>query len=237
MTGEISILIADDHDLIRDSLRKAMAADAQLKIVAEAEDRSAAEESLERFNPEIAILDLHMPERCGEVETKPVGFDLLRFIQQKQLPTKVIFLTQDWKGEMLETALDLGVKGYVLKNHASEEIVRAVQTVASGSPYVSLQLIAVLHRHSQRISAFIKEHPGLQRLTRQQLKVLKLVNESKDSNEIAMLLGINAHSVNNYRADICSELWLTGPHALSKFVHKYKFELTQFFAELEQSGA
>jgi two-component system, NarL family, response regulator DegU len=237
MTREIRILIADDHDAIRNDLRRAIASEPQMKIIAEAENQASAVECLQMFSPEIAILDLHMPEHNGQIETKPVGYELLRFIQQQQATTRVICLTGDWRGEMLEVALKLGAKGYVLKNHAAEEIVRAVKTVAAGSEYVSPQLNAARQRHSQHISAFIERHPGLRELTRQQLKVLKLVNEGQGSNQIATTLGIKEHTVNNYRTEICAELWIGGPHALDKFVRQHKLELLHFFAELEQSGA
>jgi len=233
MTGEIRILIADDHDIIRKGLRAAIAAEPHWKIIAEAEDRATALEIIEQCQPEIALLDLHMPEFSGDKQTRPVGFNLARIIQQRKLPTRVIFLTYDQQGEVLEAAFNLGVKGYVLKNHAEGEIVRAIAAVAAGGTFISPRLHHQAHRRSHRASAFITEHPGLRDLTRQELNVLKLVWEGRKSEEIGAQLSISFKTVNNHRTTICEKLYLEGPHALAKFVLEYKFELQQFFTEID----
>jgi DNA-binding NarL/FixJ family response regulator len=234
MTTEIRILIADDHDIVRAGLRKAIAAEPQLKIIAEVEDYTTALEIIEQSRPEIAILDLHMPESKGG-ETKAVGFDLARIIQREHLPTRVIFLTYDDRGATLKAARELGVKGYVLKTRAEAEIVIALRAVQDDILFISPQLFSHLERHSSQVLTFLEEYPGLRDLTRQELKVLKLLINGQNAAETASELGIQEHTVNNYRREVCQKLWLHGPYALTRFVLKYKFELTQFFAELSAS--
>lgn len=228
MTSEVRILIADDHPIIRDYLRKALAEEAQLKVIAEAGDAETTLKLLRELQPEVAILDIRMPKTNGFGEPQPVAFALLRTIQREQLPVKVILLTGHHGKDSFDAALKLGVKGYVLKASATAEIVASVKAVVAGRHYISPLLSGYLVQRHANDDAFVKQYPGLQDLTPQERKVLKLVAENKSSNEIAAALGIKPRTVDNHRTHICDKLGLKGPNVLLKFALAHRAEISRF---------
>ena len=117
MKPEIRIVIADDHPIFRRGLRSVIETDQKLKIVAEAEDGEAALEQIQTLQPEIAILDMEMPNRDG--------FEVMQEIQEKTLPVAVIFLTMYKDERFFNAALDRGARGYVLKDSAVNDIIFA----------------------------------------------------------------------------------------------------------------
>src|SRR5688572_5874370 len=124
MKAEIRIMIADDHPIFRQGLRQVIEADHGLNIVAEAADGETTLERLSQCDAEILVLDVDMPNKDG--------FEVARSIREQRLPVKVIFLTMHKDERFFNTALDLGVKGYVLKDSAVTEIVGSIRAVAAG---------------------------------------------------------------------------------------------------------
>ncbi|MBS1789339.1 MAG: response regulator transcription factor [Acidobacteria bacterium] len=229
MTSEVRILIADDHPIIRDYLRKAFAEEAHLKVVAEAGDAETTLKLIRELQPEVAILDIRMPKTNGFGEPQPVAFALMRTIQREQLPVKVILLTGHHHGkDSFDAAMKLGVNGYVLKASATAEIVASVKAVVEGRHYISPLLSSYLVQHHENEDAFVKRYPGLKELTPKERWVLKLVAENKSSHEIAGALNITSQTVNNHRTHVCDKLGLKGPNALLKFALAYHAEIIRF---------
>src|SRR5258708_2862334 len=106
MKPEITIVIADDHPIYRQGLRQIIETDPELKILAEVGDGEAALSQIEQIKPTIAIIDVNMPRKDG--------FEVMKSIREKNLPTSVIFLTMHNDEKYFNSALDSGVKGYVL---------------------------------------------------------------------------------------------------------------------------
>ncbi len=144
MKPEIRIVIADDHPIFRRGLRSVIETDQKLKIVAEAEDGEAALEQIQILQPEIAILDMEMPNRDG--------FEVMQEIQEKKLPVAVIFLTMHKDERFFNAALDQGAKGYVLKDSAATDIIASIKTVAAGQNFISPQLSTYLLNRRTRAS-------------------------------------------------------------------------------------
>jgi DNA-binding NarL/FixJ family response regulator len=132
MKTEIRIVIADDHPVFRVGLRNVIETDPRLKIVGEAEDGEVALEQIETFQPDIAILDMEMPNKRG--------FEVMQSIQERKLPVAVIFLTMHKDERLFNAALDRGAKGYVLKDSAVNDIISCVKSVASGQNFISPEL-------------------------------------------------------------------------------------------------
>ncbi len=129
MKTEIRILIADDHPIFRQGLRQVIERDARLKVVAEADDGEAALELIKSCQPEIAILDLDMPVKDG--------FTVARLLREQRLAVAVIFLTMH-KDEMhFNEALNLGVRGYIIKDSAAADVVNCIKAVSAGQDYIS----------------------------------------------------------------------------------------------------
>ncbi|MBI3422188.1 MAG: response regulator transcription factor [Acidobacteria bacterium] len=217
MNPIIRLLIADDHPLLRAGLRQVIATDPRLQVVAEAEDGATALELLAAHKPDVAVLDIEMPQLTG--------FALLREMRAQRLTTAVVFLTMYHDEEMFNEALDLGALGYVLKDSATTDIVAAIRAAAAGQPYISPAISAFLFNRATRAAALAQQHPSLNDLTPTERRVLKLIAANKTSKEIAAELFISYRTVENHRSNICQKLDLKGSHSLLKFAFEHKSEL------------
>lgn len=217
MNNEIHIVMADDHPIVRQGLRQTIEADAALKIVAEAGDGKTALAQIVQHQPAVAVLDIDMPEQDG--------FSVARAVRQQKLPVEIVFLTIHREEELFQAALDLGAKGYVLKDSAVTDIVAAIKAVAAGQPYISPQLSAYLLKRSQSAAALHARKPGLEDLTPTERRILKLIAEDKTSKEIAEELFISHRTVETHRTNISRKLELHGNLTLVKFALEHKNQL------------
>ena len=217
MSNEIRLIIADDHPLLRHGLRKMIEKDSRLTVLAEADDGAEALRLIQALKPDIAVLDVHMPEMTG--------FDVARAIAEQRLTTAIVILTMFKEEEMFNTALNLGVKGYVLKDSALTEIAACIKSVAAGQSFISASLSHFMLDRRRRTETLQAKTPGLADLTATERRVLKLVASHKSSKEIAEELHIHHRTVDNHRTNISQKLGLRGTHALVKFALEHKSEL------------
>jgi len=215
--AECRIVIADDHPIFRQGLRQIIETDPRLKVVGEAADGDTALEQLRESGAEVAVLDVDMPGSDG--------FAVARTLRELHLPVGVIFLTMHKDERFFNAALDLGVKGYVLKDSAATEIIGGIRAVAAGQEYVSPALTTFLLNRARRAAALAAEQPALARLTTTERRVLKLIAEYKTSREIADELCVSPRTVEHHRANICDKLDLKGSHALLKFAAAHQSQL------------
>jgi len=217
MAQEITVLIADDHPIVRKGLRQVIESDPQLKIVDEVGDGDSALDRIEQLQPDVAVLDLDMPGKGG--------FDVVREMRRSRFATEVIVVTMHGEEDLFDEAMDLGVKGYVLKDTAVTDIIAGIKSVADGRHFISPQLSAHLVNRNSRASHLATVKPSLADLTATEKKILKLIGEGKSSKEIADLLFVNYRTVENHRTNICTKLELHGSHALLKFALQHKSDL------------
>ena len=218
MDSEIRILIADDHPIFRQGLRQLFASVAGMTVVSEAGDGRAALAEIEAHKPDVAVLDVNMPDLDG--------FAVARAVKEKHLPIGLIFLTMHNDEDLLNEALDLGVKGYVLKDSAVTELIGAVRAVLSGEHFISPALSKHLINRRSRADTLERSKPGLKDLTPTERRILPLIADNKTSREIADELFISVRTVENHRSNICQKLELHGAHALLKFALEKKSELS-----------
>src|SRR5687767_3634109 len=214
---DIRIIIADDHPIFRQGLRAVIEADARLKVVAQATDGDEALNLLQDHKPDVAVLDLDMPGKDG--------FAVARAIQSQQLPVAVIILTMHDSESLFNAALDLGVKGFVLKDSALPEIIDCIKAVAAGRNYISAQLSNYLLNRGNRAGVLARERPGLNDLTPAERNILKLIANEKTSKQIADELNISIRTVDRHRANIADKLGLHGSTALIRFAVMNRSEL------------
>jgi DNA-binding NarL/FixJ family response regulator len=217
MAGEIKVFIADDHPIFRHGLRQIIERAPQLVVVDEAEDGETAWQKLRTTDAEVAILDVDMPGRDG--------FEVARAVREARLNIALIFLTMHKDEHFLNQALDLNVKGYVIKDSALTDIVQCIRAAAAGQEYVSPQLTGFLLNRSRRASELVAHKPQLNALTTIERRVLKLVAEYKSNKQIAGELFLSARTIEHHRARISQKLELEGHHALLKFALEHQSEL------------
>ncbi len=215
---EIRIVVADDHPIVRQGLRQTMEAERGLKVVAEAADGLMALDQIKSLKPQVAILDIDMPELDG--------FGVVRALRSERIDVEVVFLTIHRDEDFLNEAINLGAKGYVLKDSALTDIVNCVKLVASGQHYVSPALTNLLLNRQRRAASLSQRKPELKDLSPAERRVLKLLAEYKTSREIAAELFISHRTVETHRTNICNKLEIHGNHSLMKFVLAHKSELS-----------
>ena len=203
----LDILIADDHPIFRKGLVQVIHAEVGLRVVAEAADGAAAFEAIRSARPDVAVLDIEMP--------KMGGFQVARALREHEIAVAIIFLTMYRDQKMFDMALDLGAKGYLLKDSAVDDIAAAIRAVAGGQHYFSpLTSSFLVDRLTQTAPP---AQQGLSELTQTERRVLKAIAFGKTSKEVAADLFISVRTVENHRANICTKLGLRGSHALVKF--------------------
>lgn len=213
MKGKIRIVIADDHPIFRKGLIDIIKENSQFEILSEAVDGEQALSYLQSYKPDIAILDINMP--------KMTGFDVVRTLKDSVANLKIVFLTMHKEEDIFNRAMDLGVKGYVLKECAADDIIECLTTVAGNQHYISPSISEYLFNRNKKSNG-VYENIGLAKLSPTEITILKLISEGKTSKEIADLLFISRKTVENHRVNICSKLCLHGVNTLMKFAIENK---------------
>ena len=210
MSKEIRVLIADDHPIFRSGLKMVIEADPMLKVAAEAEDGESALAGLRKLQCNVAVLDIDMPP--------PDGFTVARQVLEERLPVEIIFLTMHKERALFDAALAAGVKGFIVKDGAANEIVGCIKAVAAGQSFFSPALSGHLLTKREQTSQ-------LDHLSSSERRVLLLVAESMSNKQIAEKMFISVRTVEHHRSNICSKLGLTGKNALLSFALTHKSEL------------
>jgi len=213
-TRPITVLIADDHPIFRRGLYDIIAGDPTLRLVGEAADGEQAWQLIQKLQPAVAVLDIHMPKRSG--------IQLGRLLSQQRLRVELIILTMDAEEALLNEALNLG---YLLKETAVTDLLQAIHRVAGGDCYISPGLSGALVRRNAAREALQDQKLGLASLTPTERQILKLIAEDRTSKEIAELLACSVRTVETHRQNISRKLDLSGSHSLLRFAFDHKAQL------------
>jgi two-component system, NarL family, response regulator DegU len=209
MAAKTKVLIVDDHPLFRGGLRQMVGSDSDFELIGEAGDGETAWKIIQEKKPDVAVLDVNLPNLSG--------LEIARKIKAKRLPTRVIILTMYKEEETFNRAMDIGVHGFVLKENAADDILKGLAAVAQGEHYLSPTISGYLVRRRSRAEALAAKKPGLDDLTKAERRILKLIAEKKTSREIGAELFISPRTVEAHRANICEKLELRGSHSLLQF--------------------
>jgi DNA-binding NarL/FixJ family response regulator len=213
VADEIQVLIADDHPLMRKGLRLSVEEDPGLRVVGEASDGEAALSLIKKLRPHVALLDIEMP--------KLDGLGVVREMVKSGLKTEVIFLTFHSNQDLFRSAMDLGCKGYILKDSAVQEVVAGIHAVASGRPYISSAITTDLLQRQNQADA---KSSQMSHLSPTELRIMRLIAVGKTSKEIGAELSIHYRTVENHRTNMCRKLDLEGEgaNALLRFALQNK---------------
>lgn len=188
MNEKIKIYLADDHKILRESLNILLCQEEDIEVVGEAEDGLAVDAGLRNTKADILILDISMPKRSG--------LDVAKNVIRQYPELKIIFLTMHKSEEILADAFESGAKGYVLKENAFEELIKAIHTVKSGNIYVSSELAPTL------LHGFLSNERRGNDLSVREREILKLLAEGYSNKEISDMLIISIKTVETHRANI-----------------------------------
>lgn len=197
---KIKILFADDHAIVRDGLRSLFKSDPGFVIVGEAADGAEAVRLVEENRPDVAVLDISMPNVNG--------IEATGIIKERNPETKVLILTIHENEEYIHELIMAGADGYVLKNAEKKEIFDGVRAVASGSTYfssnVSRALLEGLVRSTRNKVPF--QISNEEKLSKRETEVLRLIAEGLTSKQIAERLHLGITTVNSHRMNIMKKL-------------------------------
>lgn len=195
---EISIMIADDHSMIREGLKNLLELDGDIKVIAEAVDGEDCLQKLNTVKPDVLLLDINMPKKNG--------LEVLQSLKIAKSKIKVLVLTVHNEIEYLMKAIDIGVSGYILKDSESAELKKAIFAVASGENYIQPSLIPALN---SKMIEKDKDEGKIDNLTKRELEVLKLLAVGMYNKEVAEKLNISERTVKNHVSNIFKKLGVT----------------------------
>lgn len=206
-----TILIADDHKIVRDGLRSLLEIEPEFDLVGEAASGAKAVELIVELQPDILVLDLGMPDMNG--------FEVLRELQARQLLTLVIVLSMYADQENVLMALQHGAMGYILKDYGVNELTNAIREVQKGHHYLSPSLSDHVITSFLAKSSSNKSLPreGLALLTDRELEVLKLCAVGYEVEEIAAILLITVNTVKTHRSNMMRKLDLHSQSAITRY--------------------
>ncbi len=191
----IRVLIADDHKMVREGLRRILEFDGEIQVSDEADNGEECIKKIRSSKPDIVLLDINMPVMNG--------IEALQEIRKKKLKTKVIILTVHDEIEYLLRAVDIGIDGYVLKNSDAHELIRAVTSVYEGDKFIQPSLIPLLN---SKLIARDLDAERLEQLSKREIEVLKLVAVGMFNKKIGVELGISERTVKNHLSSIFKKI-------------------------------
>jgi two-component system response regulator NreC len=188
----IRVVLADDHVVVRQGLKSLLERE-RFQVIAEASDGQEAVRFSESLHPDIAVVDISMPTLNG--------IDAAREMSRSCPKTKTILLTQHEEDQYIREALEAGVRGYVLKSQAANDLVHAIQQVSRGqfylSPGVSRAVVEAYRTKSQWAA---------DPLTVRERQVLQLIAEGRSTKDVASLLGISVKTAESHRTRLMQKL-------------------------------
>ena len=205
----IEVILADDHQVLRDSLADVLANDPDLVVVGQAEDGREALHLCRQLKPDVVVMDINMPELNGIEATRQITLDMP--------DVQIIILSMYATKEHIYQAFQAGARGYLLKETSVQELVEAIKKVAAGNRFLSRTLTETV------IDEYFLQRDGktylspLDSLSSRERQIFQLVAEGKSSKEIANTLHLAASTISTYRNRLMKKLGLKDLTALIKF--------------------
>ncbi|HET7585575.1 MAG TPA: response regulator transcription factor [Gemmatimonadaceae bacterium] len=200
MSDLIRVVLADDHAIVRAGLKAVLGTARDIDVVGEASNGREAIALVERFNPDVVVMDLSMAEMDGIAATKALA--------AREHPPQVLVLTMHAEEEYLVPLLEAGASGYLVKSAADRDLVDAVRTVAHGELYVRPAAARVLAKGLTRKDQHADERARFEKLTDRERDVLRLTAAGYTAPEIGEQLSISPKTVDTYKQRINEKLGL-----------------------------
>lgn len=193
--NKIRILIADDHSMVREGLKQLIELEDDIVVVAQAGDGKDAIDKIIQYSPDVVLLDINMPIMNG--------LEVLNFLKAQKIEAKILMLTIHNEVEYLLKAVEIGVKGYVLKDSEADVLIKAIRQIYKGESYIQPNMAAKLFQKMNDRSSKIDV---TEKLTKRELEVLRLITEGMLNKEIAHKLCISEKTVKNHISNIFKKI-------------------------------
>ncbi len=207
--GQIRILLADDHTIIRSGLRLLLEQQRDFKVIAEAEDGRQAVELVSQHHPEVAVLDIGMPQLNGIEATEQIVL--------REPRTQVVILSMHSDEGYVLRALKAGARAYILKNSAEADLIRAIRTVSEGKSFFSPVIGKTLLEDYVRRIRDKEVEDSYDLLTPREKEILQLLAEGRTNKEVANILKLSLYTVETHRGNILEKLNLHGGPELTLY--------------------
>lgn len=212
MVEKKKIVIAEDQKILREGLKSLLSSSDDFEVVGEAEDGLNAVRCVEKFSPELLLLDLSMP--------KMSGISAIKEIKSQFTETKILVLTVHESEEYILEVFKSGADGYCLKDASHSELLMAIKSVLSGKRYISPGISGKVLEGYLDDRETLKSSSSWDSLTQREREILKLVGEGYKNKEIADYLCISAKTVEKHRSNIMEKLDLHTASALTAYAIK-----------------
>ena len=196
--SEISILIADDHPLLRKALRDLLGKQQDLQIVGEAEDGEMAVKLANELLPDVVIMDIAMP--------KLNGLEATRQIKANHPNIAILVLTVHDDSEHILSILDAGAAGYLTKRVFGEDVVAAIRLIVSGESVLTGPVLKQVMKHTIKFPSKSLKRPEYESLTNRELDILKMAAQGISNKDIALKLNLSLRTIKGHMVDIFSKL-------------------------------
>jgi len=207
------ILIADDHAIVRRGLRALLQSQPGWEVCGEAVNGREAVEKIAQLKPDVAIVDIAMPELNG--------LEVTRRIVKAYPPTEVIILTMHHSDEVVHEVLKAGARGYVLKSDADQNLIQAVEMLLQHKPFLTPDVTnVVLTNYLHGIES--PEMPAENQVTAREREIIQLLSEGKSNKEVAVVLNISTRTVETHRANIMRKLGVESLGELVRYAIRHR---------------
>jgi len=206
---KITVLLADDHTIVRQGLRALLEAEQDIRVVGEAETGRQAIQMISRLRPDVAIMDIAMPLLNG--------LEATRQIRRQSPSTKVLILSMHSDDEYAHQAIQAGAAGYLIKQTAANDLLNAIREIYKGNAFFSPPISKLLIDHYR---GTVKRGPAEKRtdlLSPRELEVLQLVTEGRSNKQIAAELSISIKTVEKHRQRIMHKLNIHDVAGLTRY--------------------
>ena len=204
----LRILVADDHALVRRGARDVLHSRRGWRVVGEAVNGREAVEQAVMLKPDVAVVDIGMPELDG--------IEVARQVRRRLPGTKILILTMHESDHMVQRALDAGANGYILKSDLTESLVTAVKGVCDGERFLTPKVWELINESALKAKGQHRDGRPATRITPREVQVIGFLAEGNTNREIAALLGIAARTVEGYRARVMLKF---GFRSLADLIH------------------
>jgi two-component system response regulator NreC len=205
----VRIVLADDHQVVRQGLRELLSADTNLQVIGEAGTGRQTVDLAQQLSPDVIILDVTMPEMNG--------IEAMREIRRLAPETEVIALSMHGAKQVVEDMLAAGASGFILKTGSVQELTKAIHTVMSGQNYLCLEIRALFPAERLHTFGTGQLPDGCKGLTDRECEVLKMVAEGKSSKQIASALYVTTKTIVWHRQSIMDKLRIRTVAELTKY--------------------